>query len=280
MKLHYVKVNPSGNTTVFILDPVPQEQYAAVGRAVMSHGNVGAEQVAYLTRDSTAPGGWHLEMAGGEFCCNASRSFAAWMNLCPDGTSLQRFPEQEREQLVSVSGAKEFLLTRLTRMEQDNRCWAKIDLPLPLRVLEGRDDWFGDYTLVIFEGISHLVLWNRDPVEGDVEKTKEFLLSHGPMPDAFGILYYDGGHRFMSPLVCVPESGTLVWENSCGSGTSALAAGLTYRGEQDLTNVLIRQPGGDLRVDALWDGEKHCLNKLSLGGVVEFTSMGELYVDL
>lgn len=82
MKLHYIKANPSGNTTVFILDPVPKEQYAQVSKAVLSYENVGAEQLGFIIRDESCPNGWRMEMAGGEFCGNASRSFAAWLGMC------------------------------------------------------------------------------------------------------------------------------------------------------------------------------------------------------
>ena len=65
MKLHYIKANPSGNTTVFILDPVPKEQYAQVSKAVLSYENVGAEQLGFIIRDESCPNGWRMEMAGG-----------------------------------------------------------------------------------------------------------------------------------------------------------------------------------------------------------------------
>ena len=55
MKLHYIKANPSGNTTVFILDPVPKEQYAQVSKAVLSYENVGAEQLGFIIRDESCP---------------------------------------------------------------------------------------------------------------------------------------------------------------------------------------------------------------------------------
>ena len=277
MKLRFIKANPSGNTTIFILDPVAKEQYPAVGAAVMAYENVGAEQVAFIVKDDSVPAGYRMEMAGGEFCGNASRSFAAWLNLCPDGGAPHRFAEEERDTVISVSGATHPLTAHLTRMEEDNRCYVTVDMPLPQRVLSGNDPWFGQYSLVIFEGISHLVLFNREPRDGDVEKAREFLKVVGPMPEAFGLMYYDGSRRFMRPLVDVEESNTLVWENSCGSGTSALATALAHRADASLEDILIRQPGGDLHVDVTWEKG---VKRLVLGGVIEFTACGDLYVNV
>ena len=277
MKLRFIKANPSGNTTVFVLDPVERELYPAVGKAIMAYANVGAEQVGYMLRDESLPEGWKMSMAGGEFCGNASRSFAAWLALCPHGSTPHNFAQQEMDKVITVSGAKEPLTAHITNEGKDNSCYVTVDMPLPERVLTGNDPWFGEYTLVIFEGITHLVLWNREPKDKDVEKMTELLTSMGPIPEAFGIMYYDGTRRFMHPLVNVVESKTLVWENSCGSGTSALAAALAQRADASLKDILIHQPGGDLHVDVTWDKG---VRRLVLGGSIQFTAVGELFVDL
>ncbi len=278
MKLRFIKANPSGNTTIFVLDPVPKEQYAAVGTALMAYESVGAEQVGYIVKDSGLPGGCRMEMAGGEFCGNASRSFAAWLQLCPDGGTPVGMSVEEAQQVVTVSGASQPLTAQLRRMEGENRCYVTIDMPLPDRILTGNDPWFGEYTLVIFQGISHLVLWEHEGSEDDVDKAKELLEAMGPLPDAFGLMYYDQEKQFMRPLVYVEESGTLVWENSCGSGTSALASALAKRADASQPNVLIRQPGGELHVDVTW--ENGSVKRLVLGGVIAFTALGEAFVEV
>lgn len=278
MKLRFIKVNPSGNTTIFILDPVAKDQRAAVGDAVMAYENVGAEQVGFIVADREQASGWRMEMAGGEFCGNASRSFAAWLSLCPDGGAPRGLGAAERDQVISVSGAAQPLTAHLVGMEEDNCCYAMVDMPLPRRILTGRDPWFGEYSLVIFDGISHLVVWDHKPQKEDVAKMRELLEVSGPMPDAFGILYYEADGQFMSPLVYVEETGTLVWERSCGSGSSALACALAHRAGHSLDGVVVRQPGGELKVDVTWSGDQ--VERLQLGGVIEFTAVGELFVRL
>lgn len=276
MKLRFIKANPSGNTTVFILDPVPKEKYADVSRAVLSYGNVGAEQVGFIIKDENQPNGWRMEMAGGEFCGNASRSFAAWLAMCPNGGAPTGLPQEELDKEIAVSGAGHTLTAHLTRMEEENRCYVTVDMPLPQRGLTGRDPWFGEYSLIIFDGISHLVLWDHEDRPEDVDKAKELLRVVGPLPEAFGLMYYNVKDQTMRPLVYVEDPYTLVWENSCGSGSSALASAMAQRAGKSLQNILVKQPGGELKLDVTW--ENGGVQKLVLGGVIEFTAVGELYL--
>lgn len=275
MKLHYIKANPSGNTTVFILDPVPKEQYAQVSKAVLSYENVGAEQLGFIIHDESCPNGWRMEMAGGEFCGNASRSFAAWLGMCGQVGAPKMLSDPEMELTISVSGSSQPLVTQLKRMECDNCCYVTVHMPLPLRILTGNDPWFGEYSLVIFDGISHMVLWNHEEHSEDVEKMKAFLSAVGPMPEAFGLMYFNEAEHRMKPLVYVDNPRTLVWENSCGSGSSAVASALAHRKKDTVQDILLRQPGGDLRLSAVWD--KESVTELILGGVIQFTAFGELF---
>ena len=51
----------------------------------------------------------------------------------------------------------------------------------------------------------------------------------------------------MTPLVFVPGSGTVFWENSCASGTAA--AGMCFsarRGKRE--ELALQEPGGELQV--------------------------------
>ena len=96
MDLRYILADPSGNTTAFVLTPVARERYGPVARQVMAA--LDAEQVAFV-HDG------RMDMMGGEFCGNASRSFALWQALhTEDGLSLCPFTGQQTV-TVRVSGA-------------------------------------------------------------------------------------------------------------------------------------------------------------------------------
>lgn len=95
------------------------------------------------------------------------------------------------------------------------------------------------------------------------------------MPEAFGLMYFNEAEHRMKPLVYVDNPHTLVWENSCGSGSSAVASALAHRKKDTVQDILLRQPGGDLRLSAVWD--KESVTELILGGVIQFTAFGELF---
>ena len=96
-------------------------------------------------------------MMGGEFCGNASRSYALWLALHePGGLSLRHF-YGTREQTVTVSGAPHPLTVTL-RCDGTDRYYASITMPLPQRVLPMEEPFLGPCTLVEYPGISHVLL--------------------------------------------------------------------------------------------------------------------------
>ena len=63
--------------------------------------------------------------------------------------------------------------------------------------------------------------------------------------DGLGLMFLEGegDQRILTPLVYVPASGTVYWENSCASGSAA--AGM-YLGVRKLE---LTEPGGTLCVE-------------------------------
>jgi diaminopimelate epimerase len=276
MKLRFLKVNPSGNTTVFVLDPVPREQYTRVAGAIMQQCNVGAEQVGFIIEE-TGSGTVRMDMAGGEFCGNASRSFAAWLALRDEsGLAVRNFREKECKVAIHVSGHKGILEATLGNLGADNKCLASVSMPIPEQILHGEDDYFGRYSIVIFEGISHFVLWERVPKDGDIEAARAFLTARSVDSSSFGIMYYRLETCFMCPVVYIDAAQTLVWENSCGSGSCALAASLADQQQAGISALTLHQPGGDLTVHVDWD---QGVKGIVLSGVVEITAIGIAYID-
>lgn len=94
MKLQYVKADPSGNTTLFVLSSVAPEQRSSLAAKLLKDKGVDAEQVAYLSMVEGQP--LRVDMMGGEFCGNASRSAAAY--------ALQLAGGDSGEYAVSCSG--------------------------------------------------------------------------------------------------------------------------------------------------------------------------------
>ena len=265
MELSYILADPSGNTTVFVLSPVPAAQYGPVARAVMDR--LDAEQVAFV-HDG------RMDMMGGEFCGNASRSFALWQALQQDNGRTVRPLSGECRQQVTVSGAPAPLTVALSG-EGGDVYHARIHMPLPLRVMALEEPFLGPCTLVEYPGISHLVLEERVPHGEDPEIAQELLDSLDAQSCCFGLLYVEDG--MMRPRVIVREAGTDVWESSCASGTCAVAAALALRQGEDIM-LELEQPGGLLTAFATV--RQGVLTDLQLDGPVTFPKSGVLTLDI
>lgn len=257
--------DPTGNITALVESPVDEARQSAVAAALMArHPSV--EQVGFVTL-SDVP--LSLRMAGGEFCGNAAMSAAALSLL------RQKVPCGEKRELpVRVSGAGECVTVSLSR-ESESCFAASIAMPRPREITQIR---FGGAALelVRMEGISHVIiredstlfplLQNRPQAE---RAAAELCARLGT--DGLGLLFLEGGapQARMTPLVYVPGSGTLFWENACASGSAAVGMLLSSREAAPVALSLV-QPGGILRVESSAGG------KTRLHGYTRFLTTYEL----
>ena len=276
MELQFVKFNPSGNTTVLILDPLSREQYPEIAAKIMADTCLSAEQVGFLEQADEFGAVAKLHMMGGEFCGNASRSFGAW--IAAGGLEGKR-PDGfygEKEICIQVSGHAGILKARVQNQGSGHTISAKIDMPLPLRILHGRNEGLGEYSIVIYEGITHVILWSKAADELYIDIAEDLLGKEGLSLDCFGVMFFNARINEMIPVVRVKAVDSLVWESSCGSGTAALASALADRQQGSVSNLMISQPGGDLFVSVDWaDGIMGC----SLSGDIKITATGTAYID-
>ena len=63
MTLDYLVADPSGNTTILVLTPVPKEQHSSLAAQLLALPGIEAEQVGYVSREAGKP----LRDARGEF---------------------------------------------------------------------------------------------------------------------------------------------------------------------------------------------------------------------
>ena len=251
MKLSVLLANPSGNVTLFVLDPVPARQRAQTAAQLMERlPDWGIEQVGFFCPPVNGGEG-RLEMAGGEFCGNAARAFG--MLLAKLGG--MRGPTQMR---VEVSGCPDCV-----SVESDvSRGVADAEMPLPLFTrpvdlpqLHG--------TLVHLGGIAHLVLPDTKPEENLLHLAKPLFRSY-PELSAYGLVFQSG--PYLTPLVRVPEAGTMVWEGSCGSGTVAAAIVESLHSPQERFTRDYIHPAGIIRATVCREGEE--LRWCKIGGEV------------
>ena len=277
--------DPAGNTTIMVLTPVPRSEYADVAKKLLeidfgphcSWREVAfGEQVAYVVEGQTEDGRKPpvMEMCGLEFCGNASRSYAYYRVLfCGEGEDAG---EGKKTIEVSVSGCPH----PLTAVVDAEACDSVIQMPLPVEVKmidtspAGID---GTFPLVVFEGISHLVLTGVDPEDEIYERLKEFIYAEiDPGMDAFGVMFIDEEKDLMSPIVYVRDVDTTYHEGSCASGTAAAAVAKATDKADGAYEYIFRQPDGTLK--AAVTKTNGSIADVWLGGIIEKTEI--LHVEI
>ena len=233
-ELRVVRADPAGNITLFVLTPVEKAECAAVAAKLLAIEALKAEQVGFIF-----PNG-HMEMEAGEFCGNASRAYGYLL-------AKQQGLTGRHTMHLSVSGCDHPVAVTVD-MDAGT---ASAEMPLPKLVEQ-----------VHLGGIAHLVVQGVAPSR-DFFAAAEPIFAEDPMLEAYGVCFIEGER--MTPLVKVPEAGTLVFEGSCGSGTLASAIALSRGCDGDFS-VALRQPAGT--VYASVTRQAGAVTAASIGGSV------------
>jgi diaminopimelate epimerase len=266
------KITPGGNPTILLrAEDIPSARRAAVAHAVMDSQHLGAEQTGYI-RLCGKP---RLDMMGGEFCLNATRSFAAV--LAEEGLLTEQ--DGILQGMVEVSGISQDIPVRVVLGSTifAEACLMFRQLPSP--------EYHGNVRLVRVPGIAHIIQYaeNASPLSCfDDKSLREFCSAQRLQcgvenEDAVGHLWLaeDAPHNdtqrlILHPAVWVRDTATLCRETACGSGT--LACALDVHARTACTHFMVRQPSGaDLSVRIEHDGENW---KVWVGGSVRMTAQG------
>ena len=191
-------LDPAGNITAVVLNPVRPEQRAPLAQKILREGR--AEQVGFAVPPKLG-GECRLEMMGGEFCGNAVRSYGYLWAM-----------EHGKSGMVSteISGTSGPVPVNVDLTHGT----AFAEMPLPLGI-----DWLeigGEkYPLVLCEGICHLLAMDIEPDTKFVEAARSGL--NAVQQGAWGIMFCRG--QLLTPVVYVRSTDSTVWESSCGSGS-------------------------------------------------------------
>lgn len=277
MKLNFIKMNPTENMTIFILDPLPRDYYIDIAKKVMDYNSICAEQVGFLERtknDSKAC--LRLQMMGGEFCGNATRALAAalvYRNHCGI-----EFDGNISKLKLEVSGSDKVIECEVKTSSDDKVYQSSIMMPLHNSIksydLEFNNSVYSGQ-LVKFTGIMHYVI-KGVPL---LDRESFFYAFKNSIAtddyDALGIMYLEEDKNFITPLVYVKETDSLVWERGCGSGSTAVGIAYSYLQNRNI-DIEIEQPGGALRVTTSWVNNH--VNSVRLDGEVNIVAEGILQV--
>ncbi|HSW99498.1 MAG TPA: GNAT family N-acetyltransferase [Patescibacteria group bacterium] len=261
-------VYPSGNTTAVVFDQMLGADREDLNSRVMSawkdrEGSQSEiEQCCFVTLPENEEAVARVEMFGGEFCGNATRSV---IQLITEGKDYQG--------MIEVSGVDKPL-----NFNVSNGVIA-VEMPLPAdgnlatQVAEG--------TLIQLDGIAQLVVTdvtmqqNRTPREllNDLLELNSYGLAEQP---AVGVTYYDRATKNAEFGVWVKEVNTVFDETACGSGTCAVGVTLALDTKQNQKAEVIQPSGESITTEAAFDNESGKIVASTIAGKVSVLYDGEL----
>ena len=252
--------DPAGNITIFVTTPVEREKYPAVARQLLARKDLKGEQVGFI--EKKARGGFRMEMMGGEFCGNASRSFGY--------LQCQQSGKERQELEVDVSGS-DGLLKVIADTEAET---SQIDMPLPKGMELLKTDSEEVLCMVRFDGICHMIVPGKPRDRKFVETVLGKARKICPC-GAWGIMFLDENR--MVPVVYVESTDSLIWESSCASGSMAAAVYLSREEKNGIFTYTLRQPGGEICAEVhKKDGE---ILRCTLGGPVKISEEMEIELE-
>ena len=237
--------DPAGNITAIVESPVHPEDRVSISKAILALGK--AEQVGFAVSPLLGGDG-RLQMMGGEFCGNAARSFGYLL-------ATERYSSGQHRISVEISGADAPL--SVTADLHLGTAAAEMPLPLGMSTLTVAGQAL---PLVELPGICHVILEGQAP---SYTLVQQVLDAARPLPyEAIGVMFLE--RLQLTPAVYVRSTDSLVWESSCGSGSTACGWYLSQEKPQGEYTYAFSQPGGTIQVAVTSSGQT--ISKISMGG--------------
>lgn len=256
-EVEYKVLNPGGNKTALVIgNDYTDAQKRLINKMIMEkHSQV--EQVGFLSNKSK-----RLEMAGGEFCMNATRC-AIWEYL--NG--------KEGEVQITVSGTDKEILGKVLNNK-------KVEAQLEIdKKIEDLVEVRNNFTCIKIDGILIAVLNEENSkdytqkLKENEEKTKEeikqvMIKELDSKDKAIGVMLLEkeSGKIKINPIVWVKEIDTVFYETACGSGSLGTAI-YNYLNNK-VNKIEIIQPSGySINIELI--GNEEYIEKAIISGVVE-----------
>ena len=254
-KVEYVICRPGGNDTALVygMNYTPEDKKQINDAIMATHPNV--EQVGFIDLNKTP----ELQMAGGEFCGNATRSAA---NCYLSG--------KEGEIKIIVNQTD----TINAGVYNDGKSWCEIPL------------YYGEDAITLKEPGIYLVKMNgMVTVVIKPEVAKKYLADKSSLKqcgmdfihyyhlennEAVGVMFceYVDSMIKINPIVWVKAIDTLFYETACGSGTTATCMVEAFESKEN-QKIDVVQPSG-LIITAEITFENDGVKKAVISGDVVF----------
>ena len=257
-KVQYKILNPGGNLTALVNGcDYTLEQKKNINKIIMEKYPQ-IEQVGFLSNDEK-----RLEMAGGEFCLNASRC------------AIYEYSKRENNEIsLSVSGTNQQLLGKLLNK---NTVEVKMNIG---RKIDELIDKQTDLICINLSGILIAIMDEKeskkyiDKLKENEKQTKEeikklIMEKINSSEKAVGIVLLEKifNKIKINPIVWVKDIDTCFYETACGSGSLGLAIYNYFLNKEEQTEIV--QPSGYSINIKLEISNLNIINSAIIRGIVE-----------
>ncbi|MFO3720092.1 histidine racemase CntK [Staphylococcus felis] len=262
----FSKYNPSGNMTVLVHSTHPESHYVNIANQLMATEHICCEQVGFIEK------GHHdklkLVMSGHEFCGNATISFLHYLK------TQQLLPSHQVD--VEVSGRQDLVSCKVhhdnsyevTMPSQKQITSTKLNMKD--QVLSAKRIEYDSYLHFVVP-VQHINEEMKQAVEQFIQKTKWDVRFK-----TVGVMLYQHHNDYMEPFIYVPSISSMIWEQSCASGTASVGAYIHHQTGQSCHYRQISQPGGILSVSTK---QNHNAYHTTIKGHVTTVATGTAYIE-
>ena len=262
-KIEYKVLNPGGNKTALVKGTEFTDKQKCLINKLIMEKYLDVEQVGFLSNETN-----RLEMAGGEFCINATRCAV-----------YEYLKGKKGEIEITVSGTDKKLKGNV--IEKD-----KVEVTMEIeKDLEDLIESKNDFTFVKINGILIAIL-NEEKSKKYIEKLKENEeltkielkeimkkeLNSKEKAEGIILLEKENGNIRINPIVWVKEIDTVFYETACGSGSLGTAI-YKFLNNKSKSSKLI-QPSNYI-IEINLDVKDNYIKNAKICGVVK----EEIYAD-
>ncbi len=249
MEYFYNIYKPSGNDTALVIGLVNDIALRKIINKSIQENHLNVEQVGFIEK---IKGEYFLEMAGGEFCGNATRSAVYYFLDGKQGTLK-----------IQVSGTEKVLSAGI---DKDDNVWVE----MPISESFSDISIVNNYQVVKMDGITHVITEAHNSLSDEESLKKNAfsileeldLVSTVQASGVMYITYFDTSIK-IDPVVWVRDMDTLYYETACGSGTTAVGLYESKKVGKSIERYITQPSGLDIKVDVKMDGTKFLSARIS-----------------